>query len=285
MRYVMAWVAAGALAVGALVIWRGHGSGGPAVPSSSLDDPHAPPSTLPATQVGASIQRTKNATRVGKAPVLPASDKALNERLDALEREAKAGNADVSYALGMALRSCAEVEKRYIELEEQAKAHPDHSSSLEPLLAHIDEDRASCGSLSSDALGDYGKWIELAAQQGNRHAQLAYAAIFGQLLDSQQHAMDTAWIERYKTNTLQFLTAAASDGSVDALSQLADVYKNGLIAPADPVRAYAYEYAVSQSGLVGTASQLLDLWAKNMTPAQIEQARQLGNSIYQQCCR
>ena len=94
-----------------------------------------------------------------------------------------------------------------------------------------------------------------------------------------------SWIERYKTNTLQFLTAAASDGSVDALSQLADVYKNGLIAPADPVRAYAYEYAVSQSGLVGTASQLLDLWAKDMTSAQIEQARQLGNSIYQQCCR
>src|SRR5690242_17875589 len=94
MRYVMAWVAAGALAVGALVIWRGHGSDGPALPSSSSNDPHAPPSAVPTTQVGASIQRTKNATRVGKAPVLPASDKALNERLDALEREAKAGNAD-----------------------------------------------------------------------------------------------------------------------------------------------------------------------------------------------
>ncbi len=226
----------------------------------------------------------KRPFRTPPASPLPASSIPLGERLVDLEQQAKAGDAAISYSLGLALKACFDLDAHYEDLQRAVEEKEVGGDAGLAMLKALDAKREACKGLSSDQLRSYGQWIELAAQQGNLNAQLAYPAIFGQLLSTEGHALDVVWIEKYNTNSMNFLQSAAGSGSIDALSQLAFVYDDGLGVPPDKARAYAYAYAVSLSGLVPSADKLLALWGQGMTPQEIQQAQVMGNSIYQGCC-
>jgi TPR repeat protein len=215
-------------------------------------------------------------------PALPPSDAPLASRLSSLEDAAKNGDPDTGYALALELRECLGLDDRYDKLQSDVRTNRKPPEALKAIADALDEKSEHCKGISPDDLKNYGQWMELAARRGSIAAQLGYPAFFGELLP--QHALETEWIEDYKTNSLQFLSAAANEGSIDALSQLASTYQDGLLAPKDAIKAYSYEYAISQTGQVTSATKVLDLWGKELTPQQIEAARQQGNNIYKNCC-
>jgi TPR repeat protein len=219
-----------------------------------------------------------------KEPVLPSSSLPLGDRFDELAREAQFGEADIGYALGMELRACLQLDGRYAQLQVNLASQPERADNIAVHVDVLDRQRAHCQGLSSTELQDYGHWIELAAKRGSVAAQIAYPTIFAELLSSPEHALDEAWISDYKANSLNFLQSAAHSGSVDALSQLAHIYRDGLMAPKDTTMAYAYAYAVSRSGLVVSTPKLLEMWAQAMTPEEVAAAQQRGAEIYQACC-
>ena len=217
-----------------------------------------------------------------ETPALPPSDAPLANRLDSLETDAKTGDPDTGYALAIELRECLSLDNRYEELQADVKAKRKSAEILADIADVLDKQSEHCKGLSPDDLKNYGQWIELAAHRGSIAAQLGYPAYFGELLP--QHALDTEWVENYKKNSLQFLSAAASEGSIDALGQLANTYQDGLLVPKDPIAAYAYEYAMSRTGQAPSATKVLDMWGQELTPQQIEAAKQRGDQIYKSCC-
>jgi TPR repeat protein len=218
------------------------------------------------------------------APELPASDVPLAERLASLESAAETGDPDIGLALGMELRECLELDERYADLQARSLSAAAPSEVLGVQLDALDKHYEHCKGISPKVLKDYGHWIELAAKRGSIAARLAYPAYFGELLTWDEHSLDTAWIEDYKANSMAFLNSAANEGSVDALSQLGHLYQDGLVVPKDPVTAYAYEYAVYLTGLTRLAPKVLELWASDMSPEQVQAAQQQGTLIFERCC-
>ncbi|MDG2075012.1 MAG: tetratricopeptide repeat protein [Arenicellales bacterium] len=77
----------------------------------------------------------------------------------------------------------------------------------------------------------------------------------------------------YKT-ALKWYTLSAEQGS--ALTRLGVFYKNGLGVPQDNLYAYMWLQIAATSGRK-KASELRDIVAKEMTPAQIEKAEKLAH--------
>jgi hypothetical protein len=88
---------------------------------------------------------------------------------------------------------------------------------------------------------------------------------------------------RYKRDAIRFLDSAASNGSLRALELLSGVFDAGVLAPKDPVRAYAYEFALKEAGRRGYG-ELLALREKSLANSQIEAGRQLGAAYHASCC-
>jgi TPR repeat protein len=88
---------------------------------------------------------------------------------------------------------------------------------------------------------------------------------------------------RYKSDAIRFLESAAGHGSLRALELLSGVYDAGLLAPKDPIRAYAYVFALKEAGRRGYA-ELLALQEKSLASSQIEAGRQLGAEYHASCC-
>jgi TPR repeat protein len=232
----------------------------------------------------ASTSTHKQPRVAGAPPRLPESNRPLAERLDEIERQARSGDPDIGYALALELMHCLELDGHYAETANELDTHPERTDSIARQIDALDEQREHCKGITSDQMRGFSDWIELAARRGSVRAQIDYPTLAGQLLSSPDHALDTAWIDNYKANSLQFLQSAADGGSVDALNQLAHTYADGIMVPKDITMAYAYAFAVSQTGLVVTTPKLLDFWAQGMTPEQIEAARAEGAKIFARCC-
>ena len=217
---------------------------------------------------------------------LDLGDRPLVEQLAELEVQARTGNPDIGYALAMKLRECKQLDSQYSDLQNSLDRKLDGNSDV--LTRHadaLDKQYEQCKGLSAMTLQEYGQWVELAARRGSIAAQVSYPTINWEALEDSGRSLDTEAIEAYKSNTLSFLTSAADQGSVDALSQLAMTYQDGIVVPRDPIAAYAYEWAINQTGLVLATPKLLEQWEAQMTPEQILVGRKQGEQIHQRCCR
>jgi TPR repeat protein len=221
---------------------------------------------------------------IAPAAPLPESNRPIAERLDELEREARNGNPDSGYVLGLELMHCQALDGRYAELEGNLAAHPELANNIARQVDALDMQHEHCKGLSDEQLSGWVQWVELAASRGSVTAQVAYPTLAGQLLLLPDHVLNTVWIDEYKANSRRFLESAAATGSVDAMSQLAFFYSEALMTPKDMTTAYAYAYAVSQTGLVKHGQKMLELWERDMTPEQIEIARRRGAEILNRCC-
>jgi TPR repeat protein len=143
---------------------------------------------------------------------------------------------------------------------------------------------AECNRIPNKYRDDPIAWVKRAAEGGVIEAQVAYPALASTELTPEEMVRDPKRVERYKTDSMRFLTSAASVGSVDALNELAHTYQQGMLAPADPVLSYAYMDTVARSGLTPSANRMLELWAQNLTPEQIRRATEISNQLYRECC-
>jgi len=113
-------------------------------------------------------------------------------------------------------------------------------------------------------------WLSKAAAQGNADAQNDLGVLYdlgrGIAADPQEAAR---WFRQ-----------AAEQGHGAAQLNLAALYQEGRGVPPDPVEAFAWANAASGLGEL-RAQKLLDSVAKQMTPAQINQAQQRADQYAQ----
>lgn len=208
---------------------------------------------------------------------------ALKDIFESLGAQIKMGRADIAYALSQELHDCAMLDPQLAKLQEGVQSKSISVEVASDHLSFLDPKVERCRGLTKEQLDSRFNLTKLAAENGDVNAQVAYPAVFAQLL--QDNALDENWIRLYKENTMKYLTRAAASGSVDGMSTLAGTYWDGYVVPADKIKAYSYLYAASQSGLLLGAPKLLNLWSREMTSEEVRIAMDRGIKIYNQCCR
>lgn len=207
--------------------------------------------------------------------------------IETLKDRAKAGDAKAAYQLSMKLLQCASLDARYHDLQQKGDALESNPAVREAALeelAELDATYEKCREIAPEDVDDRFRWLEIAAEAGNTEAQVTYVATMGILLSDPKYALDENWIRSYKERSIKHLASAASRGSVSAMAGLAHTYWDGIITERNRVYAYAYMHAALQSGLLPSASQVLDIWARSMSEKEVDAATRLGVRIYSSCC-
>ena len=198
----------------------------------------------------------------------------------ALQPRAEAGDNDAAFYLFLKIEGC-----RYQLYHGggNGRAAPTSGDSVESqLIARTPPD---CHGLTPEHYRNNLRWLEQAADSGLIMAQLSYAgnaeAVVG---NSSQMLANPEKVIAYRRKAMSYLHRAAANGSVGALHSLGDAYHYGVLAPRDPVRAYAYAYAESLA-LPQYGQFRLGNYAKQLDPSQLAAATQQGRRIYDACCK
>jgi hypothetical protein len=207
-----------------------------------------------------------------------------SSNISELLKEADRGNSRAAYRLSMKLYDCSILYGRYERLQEAVRTGKKTEEAGNKQLTSLDEKHESCKGLSKDDFDKRFEYIAQAAEAGDINAQVDFLALYGESLEQPEHALDPEWIRAYKEKGVSYLKAAVSKGSVDAMSALAMVYWDGLVVEKNVVIAYAYMYAVSRSGLAPSAQSALRMWEPSLSPEEVSKAKDLGTSIYKNCC-
>jgi hypothetical protein len=147
--------------------------------------------------------------------------------------------------------------------------------------------RLDCTGITPEDIAEMEDFLVIAADAGIPAAEIAYQGVAGsRYMDAESIAKDMKGFEKVRSNSMRYLTSAANKGNLEGMMLLSAAYEDGLITEKDNVRAYAYMHAVNQSSLLKTPpTQLLANLEARMTPAEREQAINLGRSIYKSCCQ
>lgn len=124
-----------------------------------------------------------------------------------------------------------------------------------------------------------------AADAGVLEAQLAYPGLASRQLAIEDVVRDPDAARQFKTKAMHYLRKAASRGSVEALTELAYAYEQGIFVKGDAITAYAYMEAVRRTGMVPSSGKVLSLWKGNLTGRQLADANALADQIYKGCCQ
>jgi TPR repeat protein len=147
--------------------------------------------------------------------------------------------------------------------------------------------RLDCTGVTLEDIAEMEDFLVIAANAGIPAAEVAYQGVVGsKYIDAESIAKDFKGFEKFRSNSMRYLTSAANKGNLEGMMLLSAAYEDGLITEKDNVRAYAYMYAANSSSLLKTPpTNLLANLEARMTPAEREQAINLGRSIYKSCCQ
>lgn len=203
---------------------------------------------------------------------------------ESLFQAAQSGDAVASYDIFLATLDCSNqlrnVGKSYQEIDAGEKSTPMKNTAAEDRKSLLECE----GLLTSDKFQKT-NWLEKAAQQGSIEAMIMYPINPDHVLgDPQEYAMKPELVQKWKDDSINYLKLAAGLGSTDALYSLSDIYENGVIAPADPVEAYAYRLAAIKSTRAADSQVDQIEFAKNLTDSQREQAKSRSQQIIINCC-
>lgn len=188
-----------------------------------------------------------------------------------LSSAALAGEAKASYAIHLKLRQCAGMMKRF---------------DMEGASAVRQATYESCRSLSAEHYDSASEWLTLAAEQGHVGAQLLYVSDPEATLGSQADMLrDPDAVKQYKATAMKYLKAASADGSIDALIQLGDAYRIGVLADQDLVAAYAYYQVAARIEPRFVSSTRMEEIRKRLTPQELHHSHTKGMMIHDECCR
>ncbi len=138
-----------------------------------------------------------------------------------------------------------------------------------------------CKDLSLEPLSreEVFKAITYAAEHGNIRAQLDYSLYASRIFEDEQNSLDPELIREYKENTVRFLEFAGTAGESQAYVRLSDIYKNGALAPKDPVMVYAYAEAYFRTGSSRYGVSFLNNAASGLDGTQLRRGKEIANQI------
>lgn len=200
----------------------------------------------------------------------------------ALQPRAEAGDNEAALYLFIKIEECRY--QLYHGGGNDSRPAPGAGDSLEAQL--IARTPPECHGLTQAQYQSNVRWLEQAADAGVVMAQLVYAgnaeAVVG---NSSQMLANPEKVIAYRRKAMQYLRQAAASGSLSALMSLSDAYHYGVLAPRDPIRAYAYYYAKDMASPSAYGRQYLDTYAEQLKPAQLAAAIQQGKGVYDACCK
>lgn len=200
-----------------------------------------------------------------------------------LRSRAEAGDARAAYAIYLKLLSCETALNQDINDEEIKKYEMVNASEglLEGRMTALEECKGIEGQLV-----ERGKWLEQAAAAGLLEAQLLYAIdpkpIIG---DAADMIRDPQKVQQYKTKAVGYLNQLASQGNIDAMTNLAGAYNSGILVRRDAVQSYAYYRAVELAAPGTVPSNLLASQRSQVATNEVSRAERLADQIYQRCCK
>lgn len=145
-----------------------------------------------------------------------------------------------------------------------------------------------CEGITETDWKDAPRLLELAAELGNEHAQIAYAT---------KDALDGTRIEdlfpttedlvAFRSNATRYLVDATEAGNVDAMWFLSEAFRNGDLGRKDLALAYTYKTAISRTGAYPAQFMANDLsaFAGELTPEQVRIAEEGADKLLARCCR
>lgn len=286
------WFVAGLATLALVAWWSRHERNGVATTPAAVSIPAmaAPmPAAESAVRGGDPAAELRRLRRPGARPVgvvpLRSYDMPRGRAIDvvaALQPMAEAGDDEAAFYLFLKVEGCRY--QLYRAGNDGNRPAPGIGDSVESQLAA--RTPAECHGLTADQYRDNVRWLEQAADAGITMAQLAYAgnaeAVVG---NSSQMLANPERIIAYRRKAMHYLHQAAVNGSVEALMKLSDVYRYGVMAQRDPVRAYAYYYAKDLVSPSAYGRQHLQAYAAHLEPSQLATATQQGQQIYEACCR
>lgn len=254
--------------------------------------------------LGETIERLKAQRQAGP-------DDDFRARREALERRTAAGDVGASAELGKLMLSCefffdlgeGDVEAVLVEgiarFGKEALELPESiplDAAVDSAKRVLDEQRKLCRGASGLELStdERRRALDL-LRQGARAGDAGAMATFGlhafaDFADRRAMIADPQAVRDRKREALRYLERAIAAGHLDALWIMADAYAEGAIVDKSHFLAYAHYYAYRQASVRGGAdARPLDtdllLYAAELTPEQIADARRRGDAIDAACCR
>lgn len=138
-----------------------------------------------------------------------------------------------------------------------------------------------CRSLTPEAYREAAQWLERSADSGNVTAQFLYASsINGVVGPYTEWVRHPEQLEKYKRKAMAYLNANAAKGSIDAWSQLSNVYAYGVITQKNFTYALAYYKAARLADPAMYSERKINALESRMSPNEIAEANQLAEKIY-----
>lgn len=217
------------------------------------------------------------------------------EKIDGMSTEAK-NNPEVAFKLARLLLICAKTPtttKQYKKtLSDLLEYHlidgnyvDDNASQVARLKSHF----AACRGIPDQVRLSYHRWLTNAAENGNVFAQVRYGTFpVPEQLKSQD--ISAKEIKDYRSRALHYLDMAVAQGNADAMFWRGQAALAGIIAPKDPLDAYAYISAAnvvfSSNDIDRDLDGLLNKLKKKILPRKLPQAEQKSDSLLHSahCC-
>lgn len=143
-----------------------------------------------------------------------------------------------------------------------------------------------CESLLGDPSFASKNWLALAAEQGSIEAKIMYSInpdhILGDITD---YSMQPEKVAEWKEKSISYLEDASKQGSTNALFQLSNVYENGVVAPADPIKSLAYQIAYDNAKFGNASNERQLELRRSLSREQQIRAEELSKNIFNNCCK
>lgn len=205
-----------------------------------------------------------------------------SEYIDKRIASARAGNAQSSYEIYNRIASC----KRALNSGDADEYKAYASAGLGKQYSRkIEQEIDHCqGLMGRTELGNE-NWLSLAAAQGSIEARLIFAkdpkAIVGNLTETLK---DPERITNYRKDAVNYLSESVSQGSVDSIEALADIYDRGIIAEKSPEKSLAYWLAYQRAQPNSQSAASIARLSKLLQPSQIKRSNEMSEDIYRSCC-
>lgn len=201
----------------------------------------------------------------------------------ALQPRAQNGDTQAAFDLYLKLNSCFYETRGGLvanNIYEQAGVARSAAESTEQAL--ID-----CEGLSASDYGSRGEWLTKAADSGMVEAQLLFASDASAILgDSSDMLADPDKVKRYRRKAMEYLHRAANKGNVNALMQISNAYRRGILTDPDLVSSYAYYRAAQRASSGLQASDRMQRrYEEQLTAPEVIRSKLLADSIYRKCCQ
>lgn len=200
-----------------------------------------------------------------------------------LRSAALAGDADSSFKIYLKLAHCADPMAKGVSEQEKA-IYRKAGVSTEALEGTVSRLRSDCKG-AEQLVGQRGGWLEKAADQGLKDAQMLYAADPEAILGTSDiNQIEPAMADAYAERSEGYMTALAQTGDVGAMLTLSQMYKDSQFTPRDDVRSAAYRLVAENVAPLQIGSQPREFTMRGLDARQQVEAEKLAREIKSRCC-